>query len=52
MQLLAVFEFYYCMCLNDNLNESENLQNSDSPFCLLFGDFRLCSHYNFVNYST
>ena len=39
-----------CTHLIDKLTERENLQNSDSPFRFVFGDFRLCSCYNFVKY--
>ena len=39
-----------CTHLIDKLTERENLQNSDSPFCYVFGDFGLCSCYNFVKY--
>ena len=35
----------------NTVTESENLQNSDCLFNFLFEDFRLCSHYNNLNYS-
>ena len=48
--VLAVFEFI-TVCKLTNLTKHENLQNLYSPFCILVEDFRLCSHYNNINYS-
>ena len=50
IRVFAVCELDNCPHLIDKLTERENLQNSDSPFCFVFGDFGLCSCYNFVKY--
>ena len=50
IRVFAVCELDNCTHLIDKLTERENLENSDSPFRFVFGDFRLCSCYNFVKY--